>query len=258
MRVWSIVLTTAIAVSGFATPAHANPVQRDEVVGGVRADEGEFPWMVRLSVGCGGALIAPEVVLTAAHCVGRTRATDSVRVTAGSVDVRGNRAIVVRSEYVERAAGFRDAFHGRDWALVRLQRPLDLPTLRLAGDDRYDRGRFTIMGWGVTSEDSATQQRFLRTAQVPFVDDDACGHAYRSISGFVPDEMICAGYLDRGGVDTCQGDSGGPMVRKDSAGAWIQVGIVSFGYGCARSGTPGVYTQVSTFAADIDEAMRQL
>src|SRR5207237_4098396 len=68
---------------------------------------------------------------------------------------------------------------------------------------------------------------------------------------------ICAGY-DQGGVDTCQGDSGGPMVNKDSSGNWVEVGIVSWGEGCARAGKPGVYTEVSTFSADIKAKIAEL
>ena len=66
--------------------------------------------------------------------------------------------------------------------------------------------------------------------------------------------MICAGDTVNGGVDTCQGDSGGPMFRKDNNNAWIQVGIVSWGDGCARPHAPGVYTEVSTFASKIAAA----
>lgn len=65
-------------------------------------------------------------------------------------------------------------------------------------------------------------------------------------------------FVQQGGVDTCQGDSGGPMFRKDDSGAFIQVGIVSWGQGCAEPGYPGVYSEVSTFAADIARAASTL
>ena len=70
--------------------------------------------------------------------------------------------------------------------------------------------------------------------------------------------MICAGDLTGGGIDACQGDSGGPLVRRDAGGAFVEVGIVSFGYGCGRSGYPGVYTQVSTYAQQITAAVDAL
>ena len=66
--------------------------------------------------------------------------------------------------------------------------------------------------------------------------------------GFVnTDVMLCAGEED-GGKDACNGDSGGPLLQKMSDGTLVQVGIVSFGSGCARANRPGIYTRVSTFA----------
>jgi secreted trypsin-like serine protease len=265
---WISAALVAALLGGTADPAmaHATPLagkaasdqgQRIEVVGGVRAAEGAFPWAVRLSVGCDGALAAPQFVLTAAHCAGRTGANSSILVTAGSVDLHSSQTIQVHSNYVRRAAGYHYATSGDDWALIRLEHPLDLPTLPLTPNTRYNSGTFTIMGWGATSENSSAQQRYLRTAQVRYVSDSACDKAYSpSGNGIVGSDMICAGDLDHGGVDSCQGDSGGPMVRRDSAGRWIQVGIVSWGIGCAEAGYPGVYTQISTFAAAISKAMR--
>jgi secreted trypsin-like serine protease len=90
---------------------------------------------------------------------------------------------------------------------------------------------------------------------VPFVDDSQCGQAYPEL---VADEEICAGDWDNGGVDTCQGDSGGPMFSKDDSDTWVQIGIVSWGNGCARPQNPGVYTQVSFFAPQIQAAAEGL
>ncbi|MGK5643113.1 serine protease [Streptomyces sp. URMC 126] len=216
------------------------------VVGGVPAQQGEFPWMVRLSMGCGGALYTRQIVLTAAHCVDGSGANTSITATAGAVDLNSSQAVKVKSTRVLQAPGYDG--NGKDWALIKLAKPLDLPTLKTAGTTAYDSGTFTVAGWGATREGGG-QQTKLRKAEVPYVDDATCAKSYGS--SLVPAEEICAGYVEKGGVDTCQGDSGGPMFRKDETGAWIQVGIVSWGTGCARPRYPGVYTQVSTFAKDI-------
>jgi secreted trypsin-like serine protease len=164
---------------------------------------------------------------------------------------------VVTSSYVRRAAGFRGVTYGRDWAVIKLSRALDLPTLRLSPGGDADTGTFTVMGWGTTGENQFSGQRFLRSARVPLVGDDACRRAYAPDYKIIAAEMLCAGDTRRGGVDSCQGDSGGPMVKSTAAG-YVQVGIVSWGVGCARREFPGVYTQVSHFAPDIRQAVADL
>ncbi|MFF5443710.1 serine protease [Streptomyces sp. NPDC012888] len=223
------------------------------IVGGVRAAQGEFPWMVRLSMGCGGTLLTQQVVLTAAHCVGASGNNTSITATAGVVDLNSSSAIKVRSTKIYRAPGYNGS--GKDWALIKLAQPINLPTLKIAETKQYDNGTFTVAGWGATREGGG-QQRYLMKANVPFVSDADCQAAYSG--DIIPNEEICAGRLDVGGVDTCQGDSGGPMFRRDDTGAWIQVGITSWGIGCARPDYPGVYTEVSTFASAIKSAAATL
>ncbi|WBB68457.1 serine protease [Micromonospora sp. WMMD812] len=223
------------------------------VVGGTRAAQGEFPFMVRLSMGCGGALYSSRLVLTAAHCVGSTGANTSITATLGVVDLQSSSRITVRSNYVYRAPGYNG--NGKDWALIRLATPVTgLSTLKIANTTAYDNGTFTVAGWGAARE-GGPQQRYLLKATVPLVNDSTCDANYGG--DVIPAEEICAGYTS-GGVDTCQGDSGGPMFRRDANNAWIQVGIVSWGNGCARPNYPGVYTQVSYFASAIASAAASL
>jgi secreted trypsin-like serine protease len=255
-NVLSLLLIGTVALGGFA-PARADEGHRPvrEVVGGDVAPAGRFPWMVRLSMGCGGTLIAPSVVLTAGHCVDGTGPDTGIEVTAGVVDLKSSDAITARSVTVIRAPGFRTETRGSDWAVVALDRAIDRPTVGLAHDGT-DEGTFVIMGWGLVREGAGRQESRLRYATVSTVPDANCAADYhRAGVDLVAKESICAGGH---GVDTCQGDSGGPMVGRDAAGRWVQVGIVSWGLGCARDGYPGVYTQVATFRSAIKAAARHI
>jgi secreted trypsin-like serine protease len=244
----------AVAGQAVAAPSAPDDDVQPQVVGGTRAAQGEFPFMVRLSMGCGGALYTPSIVLTAAHCVSGTGNNTSIGVTAGAVDLQDANRITRTSTYVYQAPGY-DNPSGDDWALIKLNSPItNQAVLPIATTTAFDSGTFTVAGWGAATEGGG-QQRYLLKATVPFVTDAQCQQAY---SDLVPNEEICAGNWSSGGVDTCQGDSGGPMFRRDDNNAWIQVGIVSWGIGCARPQNPGVYTQVSTFAADIAAAAANL
>ncbi|MFE4539973.1 S1 family peptidase [Streptomyces scopuliridis] len=241
--------------------ASAAPPPAPPIVGGSPATQGEFPFVVRLDGTCGGALYSPTVVLTAGHCLYMYGSGDNteITVTAGVVDLESPKALKARSTKIKVAPDFDRINKESDWALVKLDRPIDLPTLKLATDDTYNKGEFTVAGWGTTAAGGTTvSERYLREATVPFVSDADCATSYPAPEwDFVADAMLCGGYPE-GGIDACQGDSGGPLFRKDNTGSYLQVGIVSWGKGCGQPGYPGVYTEVSTYASEIAAAAAKL
>jgi len=236
------------ALAGPAGATPAIPTGPQPIVGGTTAAQGEFPWMVRLSMGCGGAMYTTSLVLTAAHCVNGTGTNTSITATWGAIDLQDPARTTRQSNYVYRAPGYNG--NGKDWALIRLASPINSPLLRIATDTSLHSGSFTVAGWGATTQGGG-QSRYLRKATVPFISDSTCAAQGGSYAGLIANEEICAGVLPGGGIDTCQGDSGGPMFKRNASNEWVQVGITSWGIGCAQPNAPGVYTEVRTFAADI-------
>jgi secreted trypsin-like serine protease len=253
-RRWGAALlgaTVALSVALLGQPAAtAAPVAgpSPSVVGGTNAAQGEFPWMARLSMGCGGSMIAARVVLTAAHCVTRTGVNTGITATIGRANLNNTTVgQTIRSTYVFRSPQYPST-GTFDWALIELASAPATAPLAIAnqGDTSLNTGSFTIMGWGATRE-GGPQSATLKKATVPFVNDTTCGQAYPELA---PATELCAGFT-QGGVDTCQGDSGGPMTKRAATGEWREVGIVSYGNGCARPGFPGVYSEVQAFSNSI-------
>ena len=134
-----------------------------------------------------------------------------------------------------------------DFAVLTLAEDVDWsdayqPVCAPQGNDEYYNGQTaTVSGWGTTvSGGSITQE--LRCTNVPMMLNSDCENAFPS--GWVTEDMICAGYIGGNDRDSCQGDSGGPLAVRNSAGQFELVGIVSWGIGCAGI-TPGVYSQVN-------------
>merc|ERR1712027_104024 len=234
MRAAILLAVVAVATGApkFSKKALSTPLSRGggRIVGGTEASPGEFPHQIALlRGGVGGSLVAPDMVVTAGHCCdGQSASRLGVRV--GNHHLYENDICLLE---LEGQADFSSSAIGS----------ISLPSSM----EEYPAGtQCTVSGWGTTSEGGSLGKTLMKVT-VPVVSDDDCRDAY-GVSE-IADSMICAG-LEQGGKDSCQGDSGGPFM----CGSQLS-GVVSWGYGCAEAGYPGVYTQTSYFISWLNSHM---
>ncbi|MFJ6672438.1 S1 family peptidase [Actinosynnema sp. NPDC091369] len=250
MRLAALLMTLLMAFAGTATAADVDV----RVVGGERVSLADHPWVVYVTDAsgnqfCGGTLVAPTKVVTAAHCA-TMRTPRNTRVVLGREDRQSAAGVVARLTDIWVHPDYVSADQGSDVAVLTLRDAVGYTPLPLAeptDEVLYEPGTSgLVLGWGRTSEQGSSS-RYLMGATVPVMDDGHCENAYPQ---FDPEEMTCAGYPE-GGVDTCQGDSGGPFV----AGGKL-IGVTSWGEGCARAGKPGVYSEIKRYADAIEAQLR--
>jgi len=245
---------TASAARPPATKCGSHDKNDDRIVGGKPADPEEYPWMAALLRAdggfCGGALISPQHVLTAAHCLFGSKPADwTVRI--GVYDLSdGNSGADYRVSKFTLHPNHTSRYQRNDIALIKLTSPVGLKNdyrhiclpesgVQLEGENAY------VVGFGSICLGCEGSNKLLELS-VPIWNQTECKAAYNA--QFVPldDAQICAGFKE-GQRDSCRGDSGGPLMLQNSREQWAVVGIVSFGRGCGRLNSPGIYTRVPDY-----------
>lgn len=256
---WITGLISAALMVGMS-PVQANDTHPD-IVGGQPVAITQVPWQVALvrsadpdnytAQFCGGSILSPSWIVTAAHCLDTVASPNNLAVLAGSTSLRGASPRLPVAQTVTHPE-WDPVSQRNDVALLRLATPMALNGTTTAAvnlpaaQDPLEWPALAqtalISGWG---DDGLNFPDSLNKATVQVLTgplDTECG-LYGS--AYDPSSMLCAGTAP-GGIDSCQGDSGGPLVV-DVMGSPVLAGITSWGKDCAEAGFPGVYTRVTTY-----------
>ncbi|KAJ3092539.1 hypothetical protein HK102_006092 [Quaeritorhiza haematococci] len=284
----SFLVATLLGISGLSSAAPSGILEKrisdttNAIVGGDLVNSPEvYPWLTAIFEDgkpvCGGSLIAPNLVLTAAHCLDGYEDEPVLdpshfRISTWRYNLRQptsqEHGIDFKVlEYVQHPA-WNSTTTDNDLAVMHVK-PINLEhttrpiaTVRVAtpADDRRSirpQVQVTAAGWGLTRQgDRRSKSLRMREVKIPVVPNDRCQK--RHPDSDIGPSVMCAG-LNKGGKDTCQGDSGGPLFRlekyADGSKEFVQYGVTSWGEGCGNPNKPGVYTRVSAFSDWIDAAI---
>ncbi|XP_064490028.1 trypsin Blo t 3-like [Ornithodoros turicata] len=239
------------------------------IIGGAEALEGQFPWAVYLEISfpagatrCGGSIVTRYHVVTAAHCtLYAGSGPGEVTVRYGNTDFKKGKPIKV--ERYLRHQKFVPSTFENDIAIMQLKKPFTfdkkhaVPVCIPSHPVDVFHVPVAVAGWGVTSMKAEGLMKptadTLQYTLVKVVPNSVCSAAFRD-AGFHKELMYCAYRVN---ADACQGDSGGPMVARTRQGKFLQVGIVSYGIGCAMNDMPGVYTRLDHYYNWIKHHLRR-
>ena len=213
---------------------------------------------------CGASFLGGKWVLTASHCVDSASA-QFVKVNVGEHDLSDGAENAIDIQTIYMHPEYDAPSLNNDIALLELVETVDAPSVTLASKVITDNAaaeasEVTVIGWGgrlgYAPGEGPTDNfpDILHQVDLQLLNNQECrtilanslfGEGGDPDRAGITDVMICAAVAG-GGKGSCQGDSGGPLVLNTNEG-WQQVGIVSWGFGCAADGFPGVYSRVAEF-----------
>ncbi|XP_034232209.1 trypsin delta-like [Thrips palmi] len=234
------------SASGGSMPAH----KKMQIVGGTSADIKDFGHQISwLRLGrhmCGGSIISPDYVVTAAHCCVDVNLNISEIVAGSTLIPNRGRGQTTQIVEVHPHPDFDAMSYTCDVALLKVSPPfkfdevvrpiaiVDVATAPKTGDQVY------VTGWGKLSEFATAAATILQKVKVQMKDFDTCRNRYAEIPMVLTETTFCA---SADGKDACQGDSGGPLIQRTEHKDFL-LGIVSSGKGCALKEFPGLYTDL--------------
>mmetsp|Transcript_13129 Transcript_13129/g.35358 ORF Transcript_13129/g.35358 Transcript_13129/m.35358 type:complete len:494 (-) Transcript_13129:1280-2761(-) len=234
------VLGICVLVVAALTEGMDGAVVAPRIINGTPAAEGEFPFAA-YGIFCGGVLIAPRFVLTAAHC----SYSENDIIVLGAIDISipgaGEIYTIVDTtkhpDWNENTLNF-------DFQLLELDRDATHQPAVLFAGTLQSNAQTVAVGWGLT--ETGKVSTVLLKATLPVVSNESCASEFKDM--FNKDSMLCAGRID-GSADSCSGDSGGPLLLENN----IVVGLTSFGpFPCAQRGRRAVYARVTAAVPWID------